>query len=148
MPTSLTGTAATPSSQQQQNNTAALNDLARRSLLVQAVGLSSQLPAVVHDDVIAMRGLLMDALDAESLTAADGVYQALADARTAIWKDLTTRAQGGARITTLTQPITMPMVAIAYDYYGDATRDAEIIQRNNVRNPLFVPPNPLQVLTA
>jgi prophage DNA circulation protein len=147
-PMSVSGTAATPSSQQQQNNTAALNDLCRRSLLVQAVGLSSQLPAVVHDDVIAMRGMLMDALDTESLTAADGVYQALADARTAVWQDLTSRAQGGARLTTLTRPITQPMVAIAYDYYGDATRDAEIIQRNNVRNPLFVPHIPLQVLTA
>lgn len=147
-PPGSSASAGTASNQQQQDNTTALYTLARRSLLVQAVGLSSQLPAVVHDDVIAMRGLLIDALDAEMLTAPDAVYQALADARTAVWTDLTERAKSGARLTTLTPPETMPMLAIAYDYYGDATRDAEIIQRNNVRNPLFVPVLPLKVLSA
>jgi len=138
----------TPASQQQYLNTVATNALARRALLVQAVGLSCVVPATVHDDTIALRNNLSAALDAEALTASDAVYQALTDARAKVWIDLTSRAKNAARLTTITPPETMPMLSVAYDYYADATRDAEIIQRNNVRHPLFVPVAPLKVLAA
>lgn len=138
----------TAASQQQYANTVALYDLARQSLLVQAVGLSGQLPALVHDDVIAARNLLLAALDAEMLTASDSVYDALAAARTAVFDDLTARAKNGARIASYTPPETMPMLAIANEYYGDATRADEIVARNKIRNPLFVPPQALKVLAV
>jgi prophage DNA circulation protein len=42
----------------------------------------------------------------------------------------------------------MPMLAIAYELYADATRDAEIIYRNGIRHPGVTPPVPLSVLAA
>ncbi len=134
--------------QQQQTNTEAINALTRRGLLVQAIGLSSLVPAVVHNDTIALRNTLTSAMEAEMMTASDSVYQALSEARAAVWADLTARAKNAARLANLMPPEVMPMLVVAYDYYADATRDAEIIQRNNVRHPLFVPVVPLKVLAA
>lgn len=127
-------------------NTAAINALARRTLLAQAVGSTSLLAATVYDDVLAVRNAVTAALDAESLTAGDGVYASLQVARTATWSDLTTRAQGAARLRTYTPPAPLPALALAYELYGDASRDQEIATRNQIRHPGFVPVVPLQVL--
>jgi prophage DNA circulation protein len=40
----------------------------------------------------------------------------------------------------------MPALVLAYDYYGDASRDSEIIERNNVKHGGFVPSEPLKML--
>lgn len=148
----------TPSRLQANANAAAVYALGRRALLAQAVGASSlvgtaadaptgRTPGISHADMMAVRNELVAALDAESLAADDGVYQALMDARAAVWADLTARARDSARLTTLTPAETGPALALAYDLYEDATRDAEIVARNSVRHPGFVPSLPLKVLT-
>lgn len=133
---------------QEYKNTNALNTLTRLTLLAQAVGLSSIIPAVVHDDTVKLRDNLIASLNAEAETASDDVYQALTTARAKVWADLTARAKDSARLATITPAEVMPMLAIAYDYYADATLDAEIISRNKVRHPLFVPVAALKVVAA
>ena len=128
-------------------NTSAINALARRALLAQAVGASSVMEPTVLDDVLAVRNALTAALDAEALTAGDAVFKTLQSARTTAWQDLTTRSRGSARLRTYTPPAPLPALVVAYSLYGDASRDAEIIARNRVRHPGFVPVAPLQVLT-
>ena len=62
--------------------------------------------------------------------------------------DLTERARDNARLTTRQLLETAPALVLAYDYYEDAERDAEIVSRNAVRHPGFVPASsPLRVLT-
>lgn len=137
----------TPSRQQAYANATALNALARQTILAQAVGASSLMPAAVHDETIGLRNDLTAALDAESLTASDAVYVALQDARGKVWKDLTERARDSARLTTLSPADTTPALVLAYDFYEDAGRDSDIVARNGIRHPGFVPPKPLKVLT-
>jgi prophage DNA circulation protein len=137
----------TPSSQQSYVNVSAINALNRQVLLAQAVGVSSLVSADVYDDSIGLRNNLASALDAESLNASDATYAALQDARSKVWKDLTDRSRDGARLTTRTPPDTTPAVVLAYDYYEDAERATDIVTRNRIRHPGFVPPIPLRVLT-
>lgn len=146
----------TPSRHQADNNAAALYALCRQAMLVQAVGASSLVdtkvdaassPVVSYGEMIGVRDELVAAIDAESLTATDGVYDALQAARAAVWQDLTTRARNNARLDTLTPPEVLPALVVSYDYYGDATRDAELVARNRVRHPGFVPALPIKVLT-
>lgn len=137
----------TPSRQQSYTNVSATNALTRQVLLAQAVGASSLAKADVYDDTIGLRNRLTAALDAESLNASDGTYLALQDARSKVWKDLTERSRDGARLTTKTPPETTPAVVLAYDYYEDAGRASDIVARNRLRHPGFVPPAPLRVLT-
>jgi prophage DNA circulation protein len=120
----------------------------RHLLLVQAVGLSSYLDCSIYDDVLAVKNELAAALDAEALLATDDdVYQSLIEARSAMWADLTLRSRDSARLTTLTPNDAMPMLVLAYDYYEDAARDLEIVARNKISNPNFVPTQALKVLS-
>ncbi len=143
----------TPSRQQAYVNACAVNALARQALIAQAVGASSLVGTKIdskpisYNDMIAVRDDLIATIDKESLTATDSVYEALQVARLAVWQDLTVRARDNARLTTLTPPEVLPALAIAYDYYEDAARDADIVARNGVRHPGFVPAEPMKVLT-
>lgn len=137
----------TPSRQQAYTNASAVNALTRQVLLAQAVGASSLMPATVHDETVGLRNELLAALDNEALSASDSTHTAMLDARGSVWKDLTARSRDSARLTTISPPDTTPALVLAYDYYGDAARDADIVARNGIRHPGFVPPEPLKVLT-
>lgn len=137
----------TPSRQQSYVNVSAVNALNRQVLLAQAVGVSSLVSADVYDDTIGLRNSLTAALDAESLNASDSTYTALQEARSAVWQDLTSRSRDGARLTTKTPADTTPALVLAYDLYEDAGRATDIVARNRLRHPGFVPPVPLRVLT-
>ncbi len=137
----------TDSRQQSYLNTKATNALTRQVLLAQAVGASSLVTADVYDDTVGLRNSLAAALDAESLNASDSTYTALQTARSAVWKDLTDRSRDGARLTTKTPADTTPALVLAYDYYEDAERSDDVVTRNRLRHPGFVPPAPLRVLT-
>ena len=137
----------TPSRQQSFINAQAVRILHRQLLLAQAVGASSLIRADVYDDTIDLRKGLAAALDMESLSASDKAYTALQNARSIVWKDLTSRSRDGARLTIKTPTDTVPAIVLAYDLYEDAQRDQEIVKRNRIRHPGFVPPEPLKVLS-
>lgn len=146
----------TPSRQQAYVNACAVNALGRQALIAQAVGASSLVgttvdssakPVISHADMVAVRNELIAVIDRESLTASDQVYTALMKARAAVWKDLTTRARESASLTTLTPNEVTPALVLAYDYYEDASRDTDIVARNGIRHPGFVPVLPMKVLT-
>ena len=156
----------TPSRRQTNTNTGAVYGLGRQLLLAQAVGISSLVGTeqdnaqagvtqpqavtqqVTQDAMLAVRDTLLSALDAEMRLCGDATFDALQEARSAVYLDLTSRAQSAARLTTWTPLETMPMLAIAYELYFDATRDAEILFRNGIRHPGMTPPIPLSVLAA
>jgi prophage DNA circulation protein len=146
----------TPSRQQAYVNACAVNALGRQAVIAQAVGASSLVgtkvdssakPVISHTDMVAVRNELIAVIDRESLTASDQVYAALMKARAAVWNDLTVRARESARLTTLTPNEVTPALVLAYDYYEDASRDTDIVARNGIRHPGFVPVLPMKVLT-
>lgn len=121
----------------------------RQLLLMQAVTLSATLDCSVYDDTLAVKNELAAALDAEMLAVdADALYLALLAARQAMWADLTERSRNSARLVTITPPTVLPALVIAYDWHEDAGRDLEIVERNKIKHPGFVPVQPLQVLSV
>ena len=142
-PTYTTATTATIN-----QNTAAILANTRQLLLVQAVGLSSYLQCSVYNDTLQVINELGAALDAEALQVTDDdLYQALMAARSAMFEDLTTRSRDSARLVTLLPDAVFPALALAYDYYEDAGRDLEIVARNKIINPGFVPVESLLFLS-
>jgi prophage DNA circulation protein len=102
---------------------------------------------MAYDDMIAIRSDVLEVLDAEMLLCdSDDLFQVLVQARSAVYRDMTERAEGMAKLVTFTPPEIMPAVVLAYDYYGDASRDSEIIERNNVKHGGFVPATALKLL--
>lgn len=129
----------TPARRQQAANRAATIALVQRASVIEAARASSAVDFESSDAALAARDLLDAQLDAHMSSAPDDVYQALADLRVAVVRDLTDRGASLARISTVTMGQTMPAALIAYRVYGDAARGDEIVARNSVRHPLFVP---------
>lgn len=136
-------------------NTDAVRALMRQGLIAQAVGASSFVGSSAdssarraYDDQLAVRDELVDAIDAEALrTGSDVAFDALQAARSRVWSDMTSRSRDSARLTLVTPPAPLPALVLSYDLYEDAARDGEIVERNRVNHPGFVPPRPLRVLT-
>lgn len=133
-----------------------LQSLARQTLLAEAVSASAKVGGdedtaeggIAYEDMIAIRDQVLAALDAEMLeTESDDVYLALENARAAVSDDMTTRAQDSARLITVTPPEVQPALVVAYNFYEDAAREKEIIDRNGIRHGGFVPARELKLLS-
>lgn len=60
-------------------------------------------------------------------------------------RHLTQVAASGVQLVNVTPTETTPAVVLAYQRFGDATREGEIVQRNKINHPGFVPAVPIQV---
>jgi prophage DNA circulation protein len=133
---------------QQAANQAAVQRLVQRAAIVEAVRTSAAIEFESYDDAIAVRDELADKLDGEMETAGDEVYAALADLRVAMVKDISVRGVDLARISQYVPAATLPALVIAYYLYDNPERAEEIIARNHIRHPGFVPGGvALEVLT-
>ncbi|SMG09407.1 DNA circularization protein [Paraburkholderia susongensis] len=101
-------------------------------------------PPVV-DDVIEVRDELDDAIWKMAQTATHTRYLALMDTRDALLRHLTAVARSGVRLVAMTPTQPLPALVLAYRRYGDAGRADEILRRNRIAHPGFVPPRRLLV---
>lgn len=148
MPSTVPGMGATPARRQQSTNDAALETLMRGAALGNAAAVSSLMPLPEYDDAQAQRNTLTALLDTESLSASDAVFDSITDLRVKTYQDMTERGKGAARMRTVTVPEVRPSLVLAYDLYEDAGRESEIVARNRVTHPLFVPAEPIKVLSV
>jgi prophage DNA circulation protein len=99
----------------------------------------------VADDVLVLRDTLNEAIFTASLKADPDHYQALNHYRQTLVKHLTAVAAAGVRLVDVTPPETLSVLVLAYRRFGDATREAEVVQRNRIRHPGFVPAVPIKL---
>lgn len=165
----------TPSQQQKYVNVTIIYLHTRITLLVQAVGISALMPCTVYDVAIAVRDSLCDALDREAQAlssfwallpmaqtaaksanlpalgatadALNALYGALMTARAAVYNDLTFRSANSARLITVKLTAVVPALVVAYEQYEDASRESEIVSRNHIQRPGFVPAGTVNLLS-
>lgn len=106
-------------------------------------GARTDLP--VAQDVLALRDGLADALWGLAEQSPAAHYQAIVGARTAAVRHLVAVARQGVRLTHYANPAPVPALVLAYRRYGDAARAADIVTRNAIRHPGFVPAGDLSV---
>jgi prophage DNA circulation protein len=91
-----------------------------------------------YDDALAVRTSVLEAIDAQLLTADDALYGALQQVRA----DVVAAVPGGdrdlPRLTTYTPITTVPAVVLAYRLYGSLALADDLVDRNHVRHPGFV----------
>ncbi len=114
--------------------------------MVEVIGISEGMRALIGipldngtqaGDVVADTLEVLDAaIDRGSVN--DGVDQALRDQRAAFLIFMRGQSIDLPELGTHTPLITTPALTIAWDLYQDATRDEEIVERNNLRHPGFV----------
>lgn len=140
--------ATTPIRVQEASNQVAINSLFRQSAVLEA---ARRAPVALYDsyeDAVTTRQSIVTILDAEAQTAPDDVFQALYDTRAQVIKALPPTDHELSRLITVTPPVTVPSIVLAYDFYEDSDRETDIVRRNNIRHPGFVPGGKkLQVLS-
>ncbi|NWB31610.1 DNA circularization protein [Pseudomonas gingeri] len=99
----------------------------------------------VVDDVLALRDSLNEAIWQAALKADSVHYQALNTVRQTLVQHLNAVASTGVRLIDLTPKSNLPALVVAYQNFGDATRVGEVVQRNRIAHPGFIPPVPLQI---
>lgn len=99
----------------------------------------------VAEDVIELRDNLNEAIFQASLKADPEHYMVLNTLRQTIVKHLTAVAESGVRLVEITPPETLSALVLAYRRFGDATRESEVVQRNRLRHPGFVPARPIKI---
>ena len=135
------------------SNDTARADLQRRLSLsnqarLLAVALGSASQVATAEQAVALRNALLKQIDAElenNDPPAD-VVRALSALRAAVVRDVTVRAELLLQRATFTPRAVLPALLLAHRIYQDATRTDELVARNGISHPAFVPAAPLEVL--
>ncbi|WP_122434891.1 DNA circularization protein [Pseudomonas viridiflava] len=99
----------------------------------------------VADDVIELRDTLSAAIWDASLKADPEHYLALNTLRHALISHLNAVAASGVRLQDMKVSEPLPALVLAYRRFGDASRSHEVVQRNRIPHPGFVPPGTLKI---
>lgn len=127
----------------------ALGDFLKVSAIANTIDLMGTLPlesATVAIDALTTLGGLADDL-LEDPDTEDDLFTAMTDLRAALDAHLATLVASLPTVQKYTPSEAMSALLIAFWLYNDPTRDLEIVGRNKVRDPNFVPGGePLEVL--
>lgn len=149
----------------------AARELMRDVLIVQAVRVAASMPVVsapaplpgvptleqqtaapivrpevpAAADVIALRDAISAALWEAGLLVPPEHFEVLQRVRQRVRAHLTDVARAGVRLTVVRPKESLPAVVLAYQLFGDASRAGEIVTRNRVVHPGFLPADTLTV---
>ncbi len=140
----------------QASSTAAWHAWLAQTALVGAASAAAEVDYTSRDQALNMATTLAEQCDAvvEVVDPASGapvdddVYRAIGTLRTTLVADLRLRGARLPKLVSYTPPSGLPVLVIAHQRYGDARREAEVVVRNNIANPVFVPAGmPLELLS-
>lgn len=110
----------------------------------QIVSIAS--PPPNWDDLTDIRAALNAAIDQEQLRISDdALFQQISVMRTDLNRDISARLAQVERTAQRTPDDVLPALVLAAAWYDDAGRESDILTRNPVRHPGFVPVEPLRV---
>ena len=127
--------------------------MTKQAALIGLTRSASEIEFDSYNEAVATRNQLHDYFDDELLavgsTDDDQAYLDLDGLRAAMVKDITSRAANLQRIKTIRPSRSIPALVTSYDLYKTADRADEIVKRNRVQHPGFLPSGrDLQVLTG
>ena len=131
----------TPNRKQEAVNAAAMSGFVRRLALSSTARNLADTAFVSANDANAAMVDFADRMDAETErdNVSDREYTAARALTAKVVADLSARLGGLPRVRRLRISQPRPAVTLAYDLYEDPLRDAEIIARNAIQRPGFVP---------
>ncbi len=95
-----------------------------------------------------IQSVVVVALDQLMESVSDDIYYQIHDLRASFIEDITARSINTPRLIEITNQIALPSLYMAYDLYEDIERADDIVNRNSVEHPGFVPGSvPLEVLS-
>ena len=133
-------TQQTTTRQTQGSNRDALNQLIQIIAISEAAGAASEIEFESTSDAILVRDQLTEQLDDQMDVADDDEsFIALQDLRAQVVKAIPPPDQSLATVATVNNQRTLPSLVLAYDLYESQELETDLLNRNKVRHPGFVP---------
>lgn len=137
----------TPSRQRQLETQDQLLDLLQGTVVITSGVASTEVTYRDRNQAADVQDAFLIALEQAESQASDTLYAALQDVKVGMLDDLSRRGAGLPSVVTLTPPSTLPALVQAYRLYQDTTREEELVSRNGLQHPSFVPAGePLEVI--
>lgn len=131
-------------------NAQAIADYQRRAATAEAARSAALSAPPSRAEAATLREKVTDAVDTVLDAATDdAVFTAFTDLQAATVKALADSAGSAPDVVTVQQPVVAPSLVVAHRTVADRDApavEAEILARNRVRHPGFVPPGELEVL--
>jgi prophage DNA circulation protein len=129
-------------------NASAVTALVRRCALAGAVTLAAQNDWETRDDALQARDRLAEEIEIQAEeSSSDPVYIALGELRSVLNGSVPPPDEDLPELRSISLSDSEPSLVVAYELYADATRGDEIVRRNSIRHPAFLPAaTPLLVL--
>ena len=134
---------------QQKQNLDAFTALVRQLCLSQMSQEAVETTYTSAQDAYNTRDSILDRIDSElASNITDESFEALTSLRAQVVRGVPPQDQAIPFVIEYTPTASLPSIVIAQTLYGDANRGLEIVDRNDIRHPGFVPGGvPLQVLS-
>lgn len=133
----------TSSREQEYINQVEMINLIKNTSLIEMARILSLMNFDSREDAVMFRDEALQFIDPQILYLGDikndEAFHVLNDIRTAMVIDINIRAATLRNITYKQIRYAIPALAYAYQEYNDATKEAEIVARNKIRNPAFMP---------
>lgn len=137
----------TSASQASIANRLAFGTATRTVTVVQVAAILPTVPIIASADLIAVRDTVFGAIDALADTASDETYPALRTLKVAALHAVNERLPVTSALAGLTPRMREPSLVLAWRQNGNIDAEADLVVRNNIRHPGFVPSGrPLQIL--
>lgn len=119
--------------------------LVKNSVIAEMVRIVSQMNFPSEDDAIETRDAVdekgWELLEVLANSFDDTIYTSLLETLNSMIQDVKNRSANAANVRTYVTRDKLPALRLAYEYLEDASKDQEVIDRNDIVNPLFVPTN-------
>jgi prophage DNA circulation protein len=121
----------------ERENQLALTSALRQVLAIEAARIAPLVPFASIDDALAARDQIAGLLDEQAGLARDTAYPGLVSLRGEVL-----RAVPGssvfARTITISRPVAVPSILLAYQLYGSVDSELDLVQRTGVAHPGFM----------
>jgi len=136
----------TPQGRQAANSKQALVTLTKRVAICESAKTATTTNFATSNDALRVQQDLATALEnqieqeniVDGSPVADEMYFSLTELRAVVIRDLRTRSAQLPKIKQHTPLTTLPALVVAHQVYGDATRESELVTRNNIPHAGFV----------
>lgn len=118
----------------------------RRTLVIEAVRTLPTATFQTKADVIAARAVVLTALQTELHAAPDALFPALQALRRAAADSIADRLPAALEVATIDSQATLPALVLAYRVNGNIDAADDLVARNGVHHPGFVPAGTVEVL--
>lgn len=140
--------ALTATRARERENWQALDGYCRTLACLEAARAAGQVDFEYLEAAVGARDLLLSRLDQEGERAADELFAQFSTVRAQLVKSVPNAENAAARLISYSPPITLPSLLLTWQLYEAIDREGEVVARNRIRHPGFVPGGrPLEVVS-